>query len=106
DNMDVRLIVRLVVVLLEARPLNAERMQWLHRCKLLRDCRILDPRTHLVAPDRIGGIVGRLVAQYVLVRADPREEAAPVPQISYAVFCLKKKKNERVRRTEMIGEAS
>src|SRR6516162_4640001 len=43
DNMDVRLIVRLVVVLLQGRPLNAEWMQWLHRCKLLRYGGILDP---------------------------------------------------------------
>ena len=42
---------------------------------------ILDPRAHLVAPERIGGIVGLLVTEYVLVRADPREESAPVPQI-------------------------
>src|SRR5712691_2003286 len=81
DNMDARLIVRLVVVLLQARPLHAERMQWLHWCELLRDGGILDPRTHFVAPERIGGIVGLLIAQYVLVRAEPREEAASVPQI-------------------------
>src|ERR1700756_2256336 len=52
DNMDVRLIVRLVVVLLQGRPLNTERMQWLHWCKLLHDGRILDPCAHLVAPER------------------------------------------------------
>src|SRR5882762_6917865 len=56
-------------------------MHWLHRCKLLRDGGILDQCAHLVAPERIGGIVGLLVAQYILVGADPREEAAPVPQI-------------------------
>src|ERR1700729_3207742 len=37
NNLDIRVIVRLVVVLLQGRPLNAERMQWLHRRKLLRD---------------------------------------------------------------------
>src|SRR5215469_18313936 len=66
DDLDVRLIVRLVVMLLQARPLHTERMQRLRRCKLLRDDGILDPRTHLVAPERIGGILGLFVAEYVL----------------------------------------
>src|SRR5271156_1843255 len=60
DNFDVRLIVRLEVVLLQGRPLNPERMQWLHRRKLLRDGGVLDPRADLVAPERVDGIVGRL----------------------------------------------
>src|SRR5271156_1061303 len=34
DDLDVRLIVRLVIVLLQGRPLNAERMHGLHRRKL------------------------------------------------------------------------
>src|SRR6202030_2794686 len=104
DDMDGRLIVRLVVVLLQRRPFNAERMQWLHRCKLLRDGGILDPCAHLVAPERIGGIVGLLVAQYVLVGADPREEAAPVPQLLVRRQPFPVGNIERVLRNEIIVE--
>src|SRR6266852_1606149 len=104
DNMDVRLIVRLVVVLLQGRPLNAERMQWLHRCKLLRDGGILDPRAHLVAPERIGGIVDLLVAQHVLVRAEPKEETAPVPQLLVRRQPFPVGNIERVLRNEIIVE--
>src|SRR5437899_1466275 len=104
DNLNVRLIVRLVVVLLQGRPLNAERMEWLHRCKLLRDGGILDPCAHLVTPERIGGIVGLLVAQYVLVRADPREEAAPVPQILVGRLPFLLGNIERVLRNDIIVE--
>src|SRR5437899_11604725 len=79
-------------------------MQWLHRCKLLRDGGILDPCAHLVAPERIGGSVGLLVAQYVLVRADPREEAASVPQILVRRLPFLVGNIERVRRNDIIVE--
>src|SRR5262245_10792080 len=91
-------------MLLEARPLHAERMQWLHWCKLLRDDRILDPRAHLVAPERIGGIVGLLIAQYILVRADPGEEAAPVPQILIRRLPFLVGNIEGVLRNEIVVE--
>src|SRR5215469_5178833 len=104
DNLDVRLIVRLVIVLLQGRPLNAERMQWLHRRKFLRDRGILDSRAHLVAPERIGGIVGLLVAQYVLVGADPGEEAAPVPQILIRRLPFLIGNIERALRNDIIVE--
>src|SRR5258707_6174951 len=79
-------------------------MHWLHRCKLLRDGGILDPCAHLVAPERIGGIVGLLVAQYVLVRAEPREEAASVPQILVRRQPFLVGNIERVLRNEIIVE--
>src|SRR5260370_39423500 len=102
--MDVRLIVRLVIVLLQGRPLHSERMEWLHWCKLLRDGGILDPCAHLVAPERIGGIVGLLAAQYVLGRADPREEAASVPQALARRLPLLLRNIERVLRDDSIVE--
>src|SRR6202008_1598739 len=102
DNMDVRLIVRLVVVLLQARPLHAEGMQWLHWCKLLRYGWILDPRAHLVAPERIGGFVGLLVAQYFRVRTEQRPEAASVPQTLERRQPFLVGNIERVLRNEII----
>src|SRR5215467_9763336 len=65
DDLNVLLIVHLVIVLLQGRPLNAERMHWLHRRELLRDGGILDPcaplydlcRSHSQAPHSEAGPV-------------------------------------------------
>src|SRR6516164_1321140 len=79
-------------------------MQRPHRRKLLRNRGIPDPRAHLVAPERIGSVVGLLATQYVLVRADPGVEAAPVPQILIRRLPFLVGNIERALRNDIIIE--
>ena len=57
DKTHVFLIENLKVVLFQRRSFHSERMRWIDRRQFVRDGRICDPGSRLVAPELVSGVV-------------------------------------------------
>lgn len=88
DDVDVRFVELLIVVLFQARSLGAEGMdgfEWGEQVALLR---VLDARPRLLGPEVVGFAVGSVGEEHVLVGAEPVSEAAGLPELFVEGFAL------------------
>lgn len=106
DEGDVVLVVGLVVVLLQRRALDAQRVDRDRRCQLLGDRRVVDPLPHLLPPELVGGVVGLAVEQHVLEGAEPEGEPAHAPDALVGGLALLGRDVQSRHGQEVVVEAA
>src|SRR5260370_41862750 len=80
DDAHIALIEDLIEVLLEGRPFDSARMNWLRGGEYLGNGRVIDPHPRFVAPELISGAVGLLIHKDIVEPANPRGKATHLPQ--------------------------